>query len=145
MLKAFLPSLLFMLWNNWLLTLKAPPIICSRWQFQILTPFRKKQIRHDISWELSAGRRFSWNIIPYYFGKLGKMSQNLSSAAVVVCALRVNRLTEDCPVIGFWCIFSHWWFFPFNPLSTGNPYRVTFANSEDPDEMQHFIRVCTVC
>ena len=24
-----------------------------------------------------------------------------------------------------------------NPLYTGNPYMSTFANSEDPDEMQH--------
>ena len=32
----------------------------------------------------------SHDIIPYYFRKLGKMSQNLSSAAVVIGALRVN-------------------------------------------------------
>ena len=38
----------------------------------------------------SAGRRFSRNIIPYFFQKLGKMSQNLSSTAVVIGALRVN-------------------------------------------------------
>ena len=31
------------------LTLKAPPIICSRRQFQILLLFQKYQIRHDIS------------------------------------------------------------------------------------------------
>ena len=31
------------------------------------------------------------NIIPYFFWKLGKMSQNLSSAAVVIGALRVKR------------------------------------------------------
>ena len=31
------------------LTLKAPPIICSRRQFQILPLFQKLQIRHDIS------------------------------------------------------------------------------------------------
>ena len=30
------------------------------------------------------------NIIPYSFRKLGKMSQKLSSAAVVIGALRVN-------------------------------------------------------
>ena len=34
-------------------------------------------------------RRFSCNIIPYFCRKLGKMSQNLSSAAVVIGALRV--------------------------------------------------------
>ena len=41
------------------LTLKAPPIICSRRQFQILLLFEKSQIRHDIARESSAGRRFS--------------------------------------------------------------------------------------
>ena len=70
------------------LTHKARPIICSRQQFQILLLL----IRHEwYSWESSAGRRFSWNIIPYFFRKLGKMSQNLLSAAVVIGALRVNK------------------------------------------------------
>ena len=32
----------------------------------------------------------------------------------------------------------------FNPLYSGNPYNEYFANSEDPDEMQHFDRVYTV-
>ena len=32
-------------------------------------------------------RRFSWNLIPYFFRKLGKMPKNLSSAAVVIVAL----------------------------------------------------------
>ena len=40
---------------------------------------------------LLAGRRFSCNIIPYFCRKLGKMSQNLSPAAVVIGALRVDR------------------------------------------------------
>ena len=31
-------------------------------------------------------------MIPYFFRKLGRMSQNVSSAAVVIGALRVNRL-----------------------------------------------------
>ena len=35
------------LWSR--LTLKGPPIICSRRQFQILPLFQKQQIRHDIS------------------------------------------------------------------------------------------------
>ena len=41
-----------------------------------------------------AGRRFSCNIIPYFCRKLVKMSQNLSSAAVVIGALRVNKNTQ---------------------------------------------------
>ena len=36
------------------------------------------------------------NIIPYFYQKLGKMSQNLSSAAVVIGALRVNTLSKTC-------------------------------------------------
>ena len=36
------------------------------------------------------GRRFSCNINPYFCRKLGKKSQKLSSAAVVIGALRVN-------------------------------------------------------
>ena len=65
------------------LTLKAPPIICSRRQLKILPFFfQKQQIRHDISCESSAGRRFSRNVIPYFCRTLGKMPKNLSSAAV---------------------------------------------------------------
>ena len=44
---------------------------------------KKKKIRHDVSWESSA-------CIPYFYRKLGKMAQKLSSAAVVIGALRVN-------------------------------------------------------
>ena len=32
----------------------------------------------------------AYNIVPYFCRKLGKMSQNLSSAAVVIGPLRVN-------------------------------------------------------
>ena len=70
------------------LTIKAPPIIYNWRQMQILPLFQKSKIGHDISWESSAG--FSCNIISYFCRKLGKMSQNLSSAAVVIGHLRVN-------------------------------------------------------
>ena len=74
------------------LTLKAPPIICSRRQFLILPLFQKQQIRHDISWKSSAGRRFSWNIIPYFCQKLG----NFVAKFVVCCscdgALKANSM-----------------------------------------------------
>ena len=73
------------------LALKAPPIIGSRRQFKILLFYQKLQIRHDISWESSAGRQFLWSTIPYFCRKLGKMSQNLLSAAVLIGALRVNN------------------------------------------------------
>ena len=42
-----------------------------------------------ISW--SAGRQFSCNIIPYFCRKLGKMSQNLASAEVLIGASRVKN------------------------------------------------------
>ena len=59
-----------------ILTHKASPIICSRLQFQILLLFSKTTKRHDISRELSAGRQFTWKIIPYFFSKIRKiMSQ----------------------------------------------------------------------
>ena len=38
------------------------------------------------------------NIIPYFCRKLGKMSQNLSSAAVVIGSLRVNLFPVTCSV-----------------------------------------------
>ena len=47
------------------LSLKAPLIIRSRRQIKILQ-YQKEQIRHDISCDSSAGRRFSWNIIPFF-------------------------------------------------------------------------------
>ena len=37
----------------------------------------------------------SHDITPYFFQKLRKMLQNLSSAAVVIGALRVNYLSRD--------------------------------------------------
>ena len=53
------------------------------------------------------------NIIPYFCQKLGKMSQNLSSAAVVIGALRVNSF----PTYGYFCHLL-----------------ITFANSLDPGQ-----------
>ena len=65
---------------------------------------------------LAAGRRFSCNIIHYFCRKLGKMSQTLSSAAVVIGALRVKQYHSTY----------------LKPFKSDN-----FAISEDPDEMQH--------
>ena len=50
---------------------------------------------------LSAGRQFSCNTMPYFFGKLGKMSQNLSSVAAVIGALRVNLSFAVCMLVLF--------------------------------------------
>ena len=41
-----------------------------------------------VCWHIIPSRGFS--ITPFFFGKLGKMSQNLSTAAVVIGTLRVN-------------------------------------------------------
>ena len=76
--------------DNRFLTLKAPPIICSIRQLKILPLFQKQQIRPCYFMRIVAGRRSSCNIIPYFCRKLGKMSQNLSSAVVLIGALRVN-------------------------------------------------------
>ena len=67
---------------------KAPPIIYSGRHFRILLLFvkkNKKQIRHDISRESDDSHEKLCLII---FRKLGKMSQSLSSAVVVILALR---------------------------------------------------------
>ena len=50
------------------LTLKAPPIMLRRRKLKkIPLFFQKQQLRHDISRESSAGRRFSCNIMSYFF------------------------------------------------------------------------------
>ena len=36
-----------------------------------------------------------------------------------------------------WCIYNNLAGEYINPLYSGNPITSTFANSEDPDEMQH--------
>ena len=68
------------------LTLKVPPIICSR-QFQILRLFQKKTLLGMIFHE----NRLLADDISYFFPKLEKMSQNLLSAAVVIGTLRVKQ------------------------------------------------------
>ena len=47
-----------------------------------------------------ASRRFSWNIIPYFFRNLGKMLQNFSSAAVVIGTLNVKG-KSSCILVDF--------------------------------------------
>ena len=78
-------------------------------------------------------------IIPYFFRKFGKLSQNLSSAAVVIGALRVmieiSKVQE----------FGNSELSPMD-LYTGTHLEMgSLANSDDPNEMWHFIRVCFVC
>ena len=76
-------------------TLKAPPIICSRQQFQILPIFSKITNKAYI--------------IPYFFRKFGKMLKNLLSAAAVIGALRVKNVklssfttADDDKFCDFW-------------------------------------------
>ena len=95
------------------LTLKAPPIICSRRQFTKFAAFFKIIFHenrllladdfHEISFLIS-------------FEKLGKMSKDLSSAAVVTGALWVNpchppiffiQSTYQVSDINMW-LFKYW-------------------------------------
>ena len=63
------------------LTLKAPIHNCSRRQIlRHLSQFSTK-IRYDITWESSASRRFSWNIMPYLLFLKKRQNLQLSSAA----------------------------------------------------------------
>ena len=52
--------------------------------------FHKNRLLADDSHEIS---------FPCFFRKLAKMSQNLSSAAVVIGALRVNMLLSSSPAM----------------------------------------------
>ena len=66
---------------------KASPIICSRWQFQILLLFQKYQIMRIVCLQ-----KILMKYHTLFFWKLGKMSKKLSSAAVVIGALRVKNV-----------------------------------------------------
>ena len=95
-------SFLFNLWHGntmkWLwiisvLTLKAPITTAADDKFcDIFHNFQKK-IRHDITWDLSAGRQFSWNIMPYLLFLKKRQSLKLSSAAN--CRWRFKGLVPD--------------------------------------------------
>ena len=78
------------------LTHKVPPIICSRRQIQKFSDNFKFFCVFQNNRDKNAGRRFSLNIIPYFFRK---MSQNLSSAAVVIGALRVLMYVAVCNIV----------------------------------------------
>ena len=63
------------------LTLKAPIKTATDNKFwDIFSNFQKK-IRHDISWESSTSRRFSWNIMPYLLFLKKQQNLKVSSAA----------------------------------------------------------------
>ena len=47
------------------LTLKERLTIAADDKFWDIFPNFRKKIRYEISWELSASRQFSWNIMPY--------------------------------------------------------------------------------
>ena len=73
------------------------------------------------------------------------MSQNLSSAAVVIGALRVKFYVEDANQAMFVRKYLKNMFIfllTFSkqiPSYTGNPQMGTSTNSEDPDEMPHHV------
>ena len=70
-------------WKNYpggKLTLKAPITTTADDKLQHLSQFSKK-IRYDITWELSASRQFSLNIMPYLLFLKKQRNFKLSSAA----------------------------------------------------------------
>ena len=77
-----------------LLTHKAPPIICSRRQFQILLLLKNNK-KGMIFYENRLPTDDSHEKSFLFFRKFEKMSQNLSSAAVVIGALRVKFHTDS--------------------------------------------------
>ena len=77
------------------LTLKAPITNAADDKFCNIFPNFRKKIRYDVSWESSASRRFSWNIIPYML--FLKMQQNLKLTSAAKG--RFKGLTTSC---GFW-------------------------------------------
>ena len=75
------------------LTLKAPPIICSRRQLKFCSFFKNNKqgmIFHENRLLANDSHVISYLI----YRKLGKMSQNLLSAAVVIGALRVKNVSN---------------------------------------------------
>ena len=71
-----------------ILTLKAPPIICIRQQFQIFVSFLK--ITNKVWYFMRIVCRSSWNYIPIFFSKIRK-----DVAKFVVCC------SCDCPFKGY--------------------------------------------
>ena len=72
------------------LTLKAPVTTAADDKFCDTFPNFRKKIRYSITWESSASRRFSWNIMPYLL--FLKIQLNLQSSLLQIIggALRVN-------------------------------------------------------
>ena len=103
------------------LTLKAPPIICRRQHFQILPLFQNFQngmIFHENRLLADDSHEISYLI---YFQKLGKMSQNLSSASVVIGSLRV--ITHSLPTGLFDLILNYIPVNIFSVMSGRNQYQ----------------------
>ena len=106
--------------------------------------FEKK--RNDISWESSANRGFSWNIMPYLLFLKKRQNLKLSSAEIIGGALRVKLHTtwtvsiDNIRVIEWTSMFcvgkniSHkkrkrnlWWENPiYHVLVAHNAYLETF-------------------
>ena len=73
------------------LTLKVPSKICSRRQlFLFFLIFQRKQVLIFHVNRLLLGRRFTWNIKTCFLWKIKKKYSKMSSAAVMIGALRVK-------------------------------------------------------
>ena len=73
-------NLYLLLETGWNLTLKALIMTTADNKFWDIFPNFQKKIRYDNSWESSASRRFSWNIIPYLLFLKKQLNSKLSSA-----------------------------------------------------------------
>ena len=101
-----------------------PPIICSRRQFQIFVLFSK----------ITNKARLSCNFMSYFFfRKFEKLTQNLSSAAIVIGALRVCILF--CRLLIYLFIFSSKSFFSKNSFMN----IISVSNSLDPVQARRFV------
>ena len=79
------------------LTLRAPITTAADDKFCDIFPYFWKKIRYDISWESSASRRFSRNIMP---GLLFlKKQQNLKLSSAAKCRWRFNGLFKPHSVL----------------------------------------------
>ena len=89
-----------MIYKSLHLTLKVPITTAADDKFcEIFPNLKNKQTRYGISWESSASRRFSWNIMPYMLLLKKRQNLKLSSAAHYMWRfLRVNITRFNVPV-----------------------------------------------
>ena len=78
-------------------TLKALITTAADDKFCDIFPNFRKKIRYDISWELSASRHFSWNIMPYLLFLKKQNIWNCCLLQNVGVTLWVKKWMQQCP------------------------------------------------